>query len=1231
MSLRRNEEAGKRAGILIWGDDGAGEEGNDTGSTIRGRRTAAGAGSDDSEKGGEGAYGETSGEQEMSVQELMQSFGGGELDGDLPRRSNKSQREPSAATSAGGSTVKRGTRRMRARGTIKRNSIFFDATLPNPLVDPSASEGTLDEARQDVDVAAPTSPSTLPTTSPLDASLLDEPPPMMAGVVEEEAEGGSEDDEDDPNLLDLPASPLLALSLHPFSGESAFGELSFEGGVDLCVEVEDLGGGWSLGFIKSAGEQGRGLIPRGWYAYVDKPKPLDDETEAAETHERPTSEASATFSIATSDPTIALFFPVVLEASETTSSADPSPAVSSPLNASSPPAHATSSPPLVAPSLPSTPSTPGDRVSIHPSKPVLSPETPPSNTTSLNPPNASLFPFSPLSLPPPFIPASSALPVRSPTPPSPSPTQTRSPNFPLPTPPSPISQPSTSLLALPSFPQTPISPTASESNVSEVSESPSVIRARSIGRHVIISGIEFEPTESEAALMEESEEVEQEGELSLTEAAEAAGERIPFDGTRPFGEVAEVENFSRVHRSGEEIDEHAEAEEGREERWAKAVQDADLRASGHDGRFDVFEPEGAKVGSEEHDVHLNESLFEEQGDYREESYPEAEDVDQVPDLPRRMEVVPPRYLTSTEEEPSPTPRPSSFFDLIGLGTIGRSGSAGSMIGVKGAGGRVGSSVGASERVKGNVSVEEWVLNGDESHEEEGERRWHIESGPAWLSDSEAFVVHVHSPCKRSSYNNRAYTSFTLTTVFASGEDPITVERRYSHFVQLHALLSSRYPLIVIPPLPPKTYAGRFEDGFVESRRRDLERWSGRVGRHPVLRSSDEIKEFLSLEGDQDLKRLLNPPKDDATQGFFGRVFHPAFNVDAADAEELGEIFDSHTRAVELGGGFKTVEEDVFKLRSGLRDTAGTLKTLAHHLARLVAGLALPPVTAAEQDDNDVEPPERERRRARALGLQNEDGAMTWKYGCEESLSTAKALQATAESIASVADLVDTHARDALLPTQELLREISYPSSQHAALIQSHKSALALHKQLTASDANDEEAVSRCDTIINITSAELERAHAERNEDMRMVAEQYLDGEIAFHEQALAKLRFARSHFEPSAFASLALTGPRLRSTLERQSSSFPNLPVPSSYGMPLSTLGVGSSIGRPGAVVSEVIGSALGRSTTPVVHAYAERASATSGTMGRSAAEILAEAGHSRPPPGQATWRSSIFGTPKLW
>jgi sorting nexin-9/18/33 len=73
---------------------------------------------------------------------------------------------------------------------------------------------------------------------------------------------------------------------------------------------------------------------------------------------------------------------------------------------------------------------------------------------------------------------------------------------------------------------------------------------------------------------------------------------------------------------------------------------------------------------------------------------------------------------------------------------------------------------------------------------------------------------------------------------------VTVYRRFSHFVILHTALIRRLPGIVLPPLPEKQYAGRFSNEFVEARRGDLERYIGRVVRHPVARYT-EILTFFS--------------------------------------------------------------------------------------------------------------------------------------------------------------------------------------------------------------------------------------------------------------------------------------------------------------------------------------------------------------------------------------------------
>jgi len=60
-------------------------------------------------------------------------------------------------------------------------------------------------------------------------------------------------------------------------------------------------------------------------------------------------------------------------------------------------------------------------------------------------------------------------------------------------------------------------------------------------------------------------------------------------------------------------------------------------------------------------------------------------------------------------------------------------------------------------------------------------------------------------------------------------------------------LSAKFGAFVLPPLPEKQYSGRFNEEFIERRRRALERFINRLARHPVIRYSDLLTHFLSCE------------------------------------------------------------------------------------------------------------------------------------------------------------------------------------------------------------------------------------------------------------------------------------------------------------------------------------------------------------------------------------------------
>lgn len=145
----------------------------------------------------------------------------------------------------------------------------------------------------------------------------------------------------------------------------------------------------------------------------------------------------------------------------------------------------------------------------------------------------------------------------------------------------------------------------------------------------------------------------------------------------------------------------------------------------------------------------------------------------------------------------------------------------------------------------------------------------VDAGPSWRAKTSPFSVLVHSPSKRSSVLSGTYTIYSVTSIFPSVSptdwvevpDPedrhppsptstrITVMRRFSHFVMLHAALSRRLPGIALPPLPEKQYTGRFSEDFVEARRGDLERYLNKIVRHPIIRYAEIVVFFLGCEND----------------------------------------------------------------------------------------------------------------------------------------------------------------------------------------------------------------------------------------------------------------------------------------------------------------------------------------------------------------------------------------------
>jgi len=92
--------------------------------------------------------------------------------------------------------------------------------------------------------------------------------------------------------------------------------------------------------------------------------------------------------------------------------------------------------------------------------------------------------------------------------------------------------------------------------------------------------------------------------------------------------------------------------------------------------------------------------------------------------------------------------------------------------------------------------------------------------------------------------------FSKYNVYIVACDPppkgvVTVARRYSDFLWLRNCLTKAFPALWIPPLPPKKMFNRFDIDFVESRRKDLERFLNRLEAIAPLAQSKQMIMFLS--------------------------------------------------------------------------------------------------------------------------------------------------------------------------------------------------------------------------------------------------------------------------------------------------------------------------------------------------------------------------------------------------
>ncbi|KAG0148854.1 hypothetical protein CROQUDRAFT_74780 [Cronartium quercuum f. sp. fusiforme G11] len=484
-------------------------------------------------------------------------------------------------------------------------------------------------------------------------------------------------------------------------------------------------------------------------------------------------------------------------------------------------------------------------------------------------------------------------------------------------------------------------------------------------------------------------------------------------------------------------------------------------------------------------------------------------------------------------------------------------------------------------------------------------RYEIGFGPTWKSTGPLFSVKVHSPKTRKENSSAKYhTVYTITSSFIDQDRSesdmstpvleITVDRRYSHFEKLSLVLYEKYgEVLVLPRLPEKQYSGRFTPRFIELRRSGLDRYLVRLIRNPVLRYSHFVTTFLGCEDEEEFEKQtlgwkdlikappevisierphLSSPTSPAVQ-FFSNVFHPDYNVDPIDTQCAIGAFNKHIRSLETGRGIINVEQSFSKVRASMQDLSSNLQEMSQEVARLTAGLALPPrklelrdnLTPNNDPDGDEEDdgnfvvegrnfgdhePETEsnesqpipiseeslktlRRKAQTARLQNSEGAMCWRRTCKDCLRMTKALQFMGETVDDLAKFYSVDGVDGLAPVEALLKEISFPQRDQHTLSKLGASVVHESETVETTDAHDE-IEERRDTVLNVIMSEIERFHEERHQDVRELSEKFVDTQLQLHRKAYERLTQFKKRLSEPEYDNLSKTGPRPPNSEERQ-------------------------------------------------------------------------------------------------
>ncbi|XP_036400473.1 sorting nexin-33-like [Megalops cyprinoides] len=170
-------------------------------------------------------------------------------------------------------------------------------------------------------------------------------------------------------------------------------------------------------------------------------------------------------------------------------------------------------------------------------------------------------------------------------------------------------------------------------------------------------------------------------------------------------------------------------------------------------------------------------------------------------------------------------------------------------------------------------------------------------GPQWKESPQPFSCSIEDPTKQTKFKGiKTYISYRVTPSHTGRP----VYRRYKHFDWLYNRLLHKFTIISVPHLPEKQATGRFEEDFIEKRKRRLILWMDHMTSHPVLSQYEGFEHFLMCADTKQWKLGKRRAEKDEMVGahFLLTVQMPNEHQDLQDMEERVDSFKAFTRKMD---------------------------------------------------------------------------------------------------------------------------------------------------------------------------------------------------------------------------------------------------------------------------------------------------------------------------------------------